>query len=150
MGILVYTIVLLAGAYLALKFGNVYLAITWVGICLAYAIAARKLFWREAFKLIFFAIFSAVIMLGGGVIFARTWGVAFAFIWIVLCIFLLIIFGKRILRFFPTLLLAEQFQEVVSEALKIYPRALKYYQRVSEALKKERENISMEGSDEKD
>ncbi len=133
MGILVYTIVLLAGAYLALKFGNVYLAITWVGICLAYAIAARKLFWREAFKLIFFAIFSAVIMLGGGVIFARTWGVAFAFIWIVLCIFLLIIFGKRILRFFPTLLLAEQFQEVVSEA-----------------LKKERENISMEGSDEKD
>ncbi len=133
MGILAYAIVLFAGAFTALKLGGVYFAIVWVGICIAYGIAAKKLFWREALKLVFLGIFSAVIMLGGGIILARTWGVAFAFIWIMICISLIIIFRKRILNFFPTLKLAEQFQEVVDNA-----------------LKKEKERLSKEGSNEGD
>lgn len=133
MRILVYTIVLLGGAYLALKLGDIYWVLTWLGICIAYGIAARKLLWQEAFKLIFFAILAVVIMLGGGVIFARTWGVAFAFIWIAFCMLMIIIFGKRIIKFFPTLHLAELFQEVVDEA-----------------LKKEKEKLSTERSNEGD
>ena len=133
MGIVAYVIVLIAGGYLALRLGDVYWAIAWVGICIAYRIAARKLFKREALKLIFFAILSAVVMLGGGAILARIWGVAFAFFWIILCILLLILFRKRILNLFPTLKLAEQFQEVVNEA-----------------MEKERKNLSGEGSIEGD
>jgi hypothetical protein len=133
MGVFLYGIILIGGAFLALKLVNVYLAIAWIGICFAYGIAARKLPRQEALKLIGLPILAVVIMLGGGTILARNWGVTFSFIWIIICIVLIIIFSKKIIKLFPTLQLAELFQEVVDEA-----------------MQKERENKSSEEPNEGD
>jgi hypothetical protein len=133
MGILFYGIILVGGAYLAFKIISLYGAITWVGICIAYGIAARKLPRQEALRLIALPILAVVIMLGGGTILARSFGVAFAFIWIIICIALIIIFSKKIIMLFPTLQLAERFQEVVDET-----------------IQKEKEKKSLEGSNEEE
>jgi hypothetical protein len=133
MGKFIYGIALIGGAYLAIRLGGVYWAIAWIGICIAYGIAARKLHWQEALKLTALPIIAVVIMLGGGIILARSYGVAFALIWVILCIVLIIVFSKKIIKLFPTLLMAERFQEVVDVA-----------------LEKEKEKGSKEGSNERD
>ena len=112
-----YWIWLLGGAALLYFVLDVYWALTWVGLCFAYAVLARRLFRREAAAVAAFVIAFTVICLGGGILFARLWSEAAAGIWVVLCVVFLMLFVKKIFRqLSPTLHMAEFFKDAVREA----------------------------------
>lgn len=107
---------LLGGAVLLYFVLNVYWSFVWIGLCLAYAILAKRLFRRDAMAITAFAITFIVLCLGGGTLLANQWSEAAAGIWVVLCILFVMLFAKKIIRrLSPALHMAEIFDEVVRE-----------------------------------
>jgi len=108
---------LLGGSALLYFALSIYASFAWIGLCLAYAILAKRLFRRDAMAIVAFVIAFTVICLGGGTLFANLWSEAAAGIWVVVCILFLMLFAKKIIRrLSPALHMAEIFEEVVREA----------------------------------
>jgi hypothetical protein len=115
---LIWGLFFVGGAYLSNRIAGVYWMIAFIGLWLASGFIFKKLHIGDALRLIGFVVFFMAMMLGGGVILARTWGETAAGVWIFICVVLLMIFQKRIVRMIPIFRIAQEFEDIVKEKSK--------------------------------
>ena len=114
---IIFLLFVLGGGLIIYKVSSIYLAFCWAALCFVYAFLEKKMSRREALLMMFLVLAYLAIMFGGFIIIENSWSEFAASIWVVICIILLPFLSKKMIKLFPTIFLANLFQEIVTKKI---------------------------------